>query len=358
METECTRIQDLAHSLDELAHFLPAQGPIGVFIHHNTLHAFQHLPFEQAVEQAARLFGAEPYLSEESYREAYAAGRICAQDIDFAIDDEAGDKQIRRLLLVPGLRKFLPETVVWEIEEHGLTERFRPDLPPAASHALRRDSPKELFELCLSRIPEDGAGSDGLHSLPATRLRDGVLAASGVDLDDTVHPLLIKLCSSFLDQGLAYWPMPHRERGFWRCTLDLLDQPLTLLPEALSSLSDWLPEFRELQAPSAVLRILDLLGVDDREQAAYLKAELLALPGWAGMMHLLETEAALAPHQRVPAKLMDFVAVRLLLSLAPASLFLPDPSAWRLQLRPAAASRRGMRLAAAATLFDVPKPAS
>src|SRR5690348_18448051 len=71
--TECShpkqaRLERLHRAVEDAAHLLPAQGPIGVFIHHNTLHAFEHLSFEEAVIQAAQLFGAEPYMSEAAYR--------------------------------------------------------------------------------------------------------------------------------------------------------------------------------------------------------------------------------------------------------------------------------------------------
>ena len=64
----------LLRTLDRLAHLLPAQGPISIFIHHNTLHVFEHLSFEDAVEHAAMRLEREPYLAESRYRDKLASG--------------------------------------------------------------------------------------------------------------------------------------------------------------------------------------------------------------------------------------------------------------------------------------------
>ena len=80
----------LLRIVSELADLLPAQGPISIFIHHNTLHAFEALPFETAVERAARRLHREPYLSEARYREKRAAGRILDADIDAVVAEQLG----------------------------------------------------------------------------------------------------------------------------------------------------------------------------------------------------------------------------------------------------------------------------
>ncbi|NBV47031.1 MAG: DUF2309 family protein, partial [Planctomycetia bacterium] len=79
---------DLGTIIEHAAHLLPAQGPIDVFIHHNTLHAFEDLPFEEAVVKAARVFGSEPFLSEDRYRRELDRGRIRSVDIDAVLADE------------------------------------------------------------------------------------------------------------------------------------------------------------------------------------------------------------------------------------------------------------------------------
>jgi hypothetical protein len=76
--------------IDHLAHVLPAQGPISIFIHHNTLHAFEHLPFEEAVERAAEQLGREPFLDESRYRDKLASGRILARDVDALLIEQLG----------------------------------------------------------------------------------------------------------------------------------------------------------------------------------------------------------------------------------------------------------------------------
>src|SRR2546427_11564522 len=85
----------LGQVIDELAHLLPAQGPISIFIHHNTLHAFEHLPFEEAVELASTRLGTEPFLSESRYRGKLATGRILATDVAALLPEQLGTRGAR-----------------------------------------------------------------------------------------------------------------------------------------------------------------------------------------------------------------------------------------------------------------------
>ncbi len=137
----------LRRAVAHAAHLLPRQGPIGVFVHHNTLHAFEHLPFERAVIEAWQLFGAEPYMSEAAYRAELARGRIHLEDIETVLDSEPDTlvfprlsrRSLRRAMITPGVREFDAATILWRAEQGDLARDFR-------QAALRA-----LFDACFFR---------------------------------------------------------------------------------------------------------------------------------------------------------------------------------------------------------------
>ena len=67
---------DEEHVLHELKHYLPSQTPIKDFIHHNTLHAFQHMKFYDAIFKAGKIFGYQVHLQLTEFRGLYKIGRI------------------------------------------------------------------------------------------------------------------------------------------------------------------------------------------------------------------------------------------------------------------------------------------
>jgi uncharacterized protein YbcC (UPF0753/DUF2309 family) len=326
----------LKHLVDHAAHYLPAQGPIGVFIHHNTLHAFQHLPFEEAVLKASDLFKTEPYMAEAAYQEQLRRGRILEQDLDAVLEREpdAGilpgtltRRQLRRALLVPGVRPVNGRNIAWYLEEGDMLNAFRADLPGPAARALASDTPAKLWEVCLTRLKPEPSPAVAKPKRP----RDAIRAARLIDLDHIVHPPLIRLLGAFVDQGFAYWEMPMREQGLLKAARHLMSHPLAIQRAHLTKVPAELRRQMDadLSAEDTVLQMLERLGVPEEEHEDYLVAELLALPGWAGLIRCLEIDPSLAPHQRVPCSLMEFIALRLTYTAAAAADLLGSARAWR-----------------------------
>ena len=67
---------DEHHLIHELYHYLPAQAPLKDFVHHNTLHAFQSKPFNQAIRGASEILGYNVSLNLKEYRDLFTQGRI------------------------------------------------------------------------------------------------------------------------------------------------------------------------------------------------------------------------------------------------------------------------------------------
>src|SRR5688500_5007430 len=123
--------------IEHAGHLLPAQGPITVFIHHNTLHAFEDLPFHEAVQQGAKTFGCQPYLSEDRYRQELTRGRIRPEDLAAVLREELGDRadepvppsgsrfELRRAMLHYPLLQAPDAELRWFVAETDALTRYR-----------------------------------------------------------------------------------------------------------------------------------------------------------------------------------------------------------------------------------------
>ncbi|MGD9721248.1 MAG: DUF2309 domain-containing protein [Pirellulales bacterium] len=360
----------LAHSIEHLAHLLPSQAPIRVFVHHNTLHAFEELPFHAAVRQGTETFGCHAYLPEERYRQKLARGRILPQDLAAELIDSYGDDadqligflgtryQLRLAMLEHPLRLGTDAELRWLIAETDALKKFRREASIAVRDQMiegtrrwiMRDlrhqrsgagSKQNSAALLLERY---GAGTieqwdnprweaftlhllwlvcrEGVHGVaphaptqrPSPRPRELLLQVTGTDTDKLVNDELIRFCGAFVDQGIARWALPRRAQGFLRSWIDLysdsrpVDGWLRELPAELSRIERF-----DLGPLAIIDESLERMGVTEGQREEYLSQSLLALRGWAGMIWQLETNAEWAVHPAPSGTLVEYLAARLVL---------------------------------------------
>lgn len=254
---------DLNDAIEHIAHWLPSQGPLKDFIHHNTLHAVQHMPFHDGVAVAAKVFGAKSYLALAEYLQRYQQGRISSEAIDWAI--------------------------------------ARLDLSDEESQRLR-DS---LFvDDKRGHLPPPSLANDGIRNAWTNQLE--------MDLNAAVHPVMFRLLSNFLDQGISRWVLPKEDESFWDCVRRLtLNSLIPLYPfhePSVWGLLNGSPE-------QAIMFCLEQIVGDQALYAQYLLEVLLAHPGWSGIVRVIEKnpQTLLVPRD---ISLQQMLAVELICELA------------------------------------------
>jgi len=362
--------EPLVAAIEHAAHLLPTQGPITVFVHHNTLHAFEHLPFEEAVREAHHIYGAQPYLLESWYRDRLRQGRIRREDLEAVLSEDTPDHaeplpgnlgtlyHLRLAMLENPLRSAPDRELDWVVAETDALRRFQPEASqihresvvrhtqewigqaddnltaeaaghPAIARVLelfgtgrREHWPPStwesfalhlLWELCLSGV--QAAGPAPVARRVQLRHRDLLLELTGHDSDEHVDDLLIRFCAAYLDQGFARWELPVRDGGLFESFVSLY-QKSVLDPRPFSR--KLAAELRRIDRESrsaldSITESLGLLGVPDSERETFISQTLLALPGWAGMIRQMETNAAWTSRPALPGSLAGFLAVRLIL---------------------------------------------
>lgn len=367
----------LAEILAQLDPVLPGQGPILDFVHHNTLHGYQHLPFDEALETSENLTGISGYLPERQYRDFYRQGRIDDSDLTAAFayfpglraglavaiaeDQPVTRAAVYRAALLTDLSALSVSQLHWQLQTGGALTRVQADVPDATRRRLlQQDDPAcalpRLWDSLLAKLALQAAGRhpETLLDLPVEPLESWsircgastangaahtvtqqqarrqldelfgqigdtlslsglVRALSGVDILDELRPQLIRILASTLDEGVAAWHSPERAR------LGMYRAwRATLEYDAnllLHELPDWQNSIAELPDDplDAIILQLTRLDISEERWEGYLRRIALELPGWSGMVNWRQHHADYRAADAIAPTLADYLAIRLTL---------------------------------------------
>ncbi len=297
---ERLRIRTMVHVAGEP---IPYFWPMRTFIHHNPLHGLEHTPFAEAVAEGKRLFRARGYLPRAAHQRYLTNGTVDPQALEHQVSKFlAGEKpqeglDMHRLLMTvlgacqqPVSMKLTlanAQDVYAMLHGHALPPREIP-LPLLAS-------------LVKSEVPTHAP------------LYAGVDTLFGTEISSILNELVIKSCLDFFDEGQSVWQMPGRDKGLFSSWSAIARRNLRLFIRGLH-----VKQILEVDdTPEGMIRyVMNELGIPEDLWMDYFTSELTQLHGWAGFIRWRSSAKHYYWNRHYPADLVDYLAIRLVLSLA------------------------------------------
>jgi uncharacterized protein YbcC (UPF0753/DUF2309 family) len=215
--------------LHNLTHYLPAQNPLKDFVHHNTLHAFQHIKFHEALLKANTVFGYKTYLSLIEFRNRFAKNEIKEQVLDYIISKNKGNENV------------------------------------------------ESWKQKLLHQNYDESVQSRIGNLRANWKKE-----YSINLEKSTHSLLFRVLCSYLDQGIAMWTFPENKNGF-------LNSIIALENNTVSGIFTSKRVKHLLYSNASITELLEIVVGKVELYEHYLFDQQFSHPGWSGMIATIES---------------------------------------------------------------------
>lgn len=282
---------------------LPIQNPLPTFVHNNILQMFEGKDFHDAVEEAGKLYRARPYWPIFKYTDKFEEGKITEQDIFRAIDHYLGHypaiPSVEKLEITP--KEYFYRMMFSELMFND--DETQPDI-----------SNVRLWEACREKMADQSLVLS--RSRTYLRGREYWEKYHNESYSLSVHSLIIRLISSYLDQGQSFWANPFVNKGFWSFFVYDLTSMEGFTMGWRDSLVQKVKKYQNSTPEEVIQNELRNKGIPQDQHENYLLEILFDLKGWAGMVNKLELEPWQAPVQSPQISLVDYIAAVLLMESA------------------------------------------
>ncbi len=271
--------QLLQQALEEAKSKLPEQGPLEFFVHHNTLHHYEHLDFFEAIKQAAFDYNCNALMSDEYYLTQYKHRYINKKQLFASIAEHINKYDIK-----------LPVEIIYNLITYKKYSDNNDHKSLGIIKSLREAhvEQKQFF------------------------YKKAIIKNLNIDIDYIISPYLLKFFAHYFDQGSAYWPMINKNHGMLKAFCNLHSTCYLLDEDFIKKLTPIIIENKNKNAEQLIIYILQQLNIDNSDVGSYLFELTYRYKGWSSLIKSLENHPKWLKKQQLIPSFIDYVAIILL----------------------------------------------